>query len=98
MHIEVEYLRRLEPCVAYVVGIAYPGDCPARNAPTFLDKRKNIAKDLAGMIFIRQSVDDRYARMCSKATDDIVFISSNHDDIHHSGNHPGRIFHGFSAS
>ena len=66
--------------------------------PRVLDKGKNIAQDLAGMVFVSQSVDHRHPRMRGKAPDDVMLIGADHDDVHHARDDARRVFDRFAAS
>ena len=63
-----------------------------------LNERENIGKDLAGMLFIGQAIDYRYARIGSEALDDVLAEGTNHDDVAHAGHDLRGIFNGFAAA
>ena len=63
-----------------------------------LDVGEHIGKYLAGMMFIRQTIDDGYAGVGGKTLDDLLTKGANHDDVAHPGHHLRRIFHRLAAA
>ena len=64
----------------------------------FFDNRKNVAKNLAGVLFIRQRVDRRHAGELRKLLDVALRVSADHRAMNHSRQHPRGIFNQFTAT
>src|SRR5687767_6915835 len=87
MDVEVEQFCSLQPRIAYVIRIPDPGYRSAADFAAVLDERVDIAHDLAGMVLVRQSVDDRHPGKLCKTFDDGLFKRTDHHDIHHAADH-----------
>ena len=70
MHHETKHFCRLQPCIAHIVAITHPCHCFALNRATVLDERENISQNLAGVMLVGQTIDDRDPRLGSEALND----------------------------
>ena len=84
MDVKIEDFCRLQPGVAHVVRIAYPRDCLALYAAALFDVGVDVGQNLAGVIFVGQPVDHRYARIRGKAFDDGLLEGAYHHQIRHA--------------
>ncbi len=98
MEREAQHFSRLQPGIGHVVGVADPRhDLPGDRA-AMLYVGEDIRQDLAGVEFIGQAVDDRYAGMCGEAFDAGLLEGADHHDVHHARNNARGVFDGFGAS
>jgi len=68
--------------MGYVVAVSYPGYMKVvESAPLFLDGHE-ISKNLAGMIAVRQPVNDGYGRVPRKFLDILVSKGAYDDGVH----------------
>mmetsp|Transcript_11759 Transcript_11759/g.27449 ORF Transcript_11759/g.27449 Transcript_11759/m.27449 type:complete len:631 (-) Transcript_11759:1616-3508(-) len=103
MHGEAEDLGRLQPGVGHVVAIAHPGHDAALEAvhvdgaapvhAAVLDEGEQIGKDLAGVVFVGQAVDDRHARVRREALDLALLEGADHHQVDHAADDAGRVLH-----
>ena len=98
MHVKVEHFCRLQPGVADVVGVAYPGHGLALDSPALFDISIDISQYLTRMVFIGQAVDDRYARVGGKTLDDVLLKGADHDQVAHARNDLRGVFHRLAAA
>ena len=62
-----------------------------------LDVGVDVGEDLAGVIFIRQAIDHRHARMCGEAFDDRLLERADHHDVDHPGDHARQVLDRLAA-
>ncbi len=61
MDVEIQNFCGLQPGIAHIVGVADPRHGLALYAAALLDISVDVREYLAGVIFIGQAIDDRYA-------------------------------------
>ncbi len=98
MNLKVEYFGRLQPGVEHIVGVADPGDGFAANIATMLDEREHVGKNLARVVFVGQSVDNRDARMTGKPLDDALLEGTDHHQVAHPRDDLGSILDRLAAA
>jgi hypothetical protein len=88
----------LQPRVRHVVGVADPGHGAAGNRAALLDEGEDVGQDLARVVLVGQSVDDRHPRMGGKALDLGVLVGADHHDVDHPRDHAGGVFDRLAAT
>ncbi len=97
MHIKAKDLGGLQPSVADVIGITYPGHCFALDGTPMFDKGVDVRQDLAGVVFVGQAVDHGNARMRGKSLNDRLLESADHHDVNHARHHTCHVFDRLAA-
>src|SRR5690606_23387061 len=92
---ETEKLRRLQPSVGHVVGVADPGNGFALNRSTQFNVREDVGQNLARVELIGEPVDYRDPGMRRKAFDTRLLESPDHYDVHHARNDTRCVLDGF---
>lgn len=59
--------------------------------------REHVREHLARVVLVRETVDDRYARVFREALDDVLPERADHDDVHHARNDLCCVFDRFAA-
>ena len=97
MHVEIQYLSRLQPGVAHVVGVADPCHGLAPDAAALLDVSVDVGQYLTRMVFVGQAVDHRHARVGREEFDDGLLEGADHHDVTHARDHLPGVFHRLAA-
>ena len=95
---EAQMRGRFNPRVGHVVAVTDPGDrLPADVAQVLLDG-EDIGQDLAGMGQIGEAVDDGHLGILGQRFHVRVCEGPDHDPVHVSVEHPGRIGNGLTTT
>ena len=84
MHIKVQHLGCLQPGIADIVTVAYPGHGFTLYRASVLNKGKNIGQNLTGMVFVGQAVNHRHTRILRETLDNALLKGANHHDVTHA--------------
>ena len=95
---KVEQHCRIDPRLADIVAITHPRDCFAFDRAAMLNKGLDIRQQLAGVVVVRQAIDDRDLRIFREAHNLIMAKRPNHHHIDHTGDHSRRVFHRLAAT
>ena len=59
---------------------------------------EDVGQDLARVVLVGESVDDRHPRGGGEALDDVLLEGAHHDDVAHPRDHLGGIIHRLAAA
>ena len=91
--LEVELPGGVDIGLAHIVAVSHPADGLAGDGAALLYPGLHIRQQLAGVVLVRQGIDDRYPGLGGKALDDVVAEGADHHDIHHGGDHPRAVLY-----
>src|SRR5471032_1919391 len=95
---EAENLCSFDPRVQHVVRVADPGHGFPRDGAAQFVVGEDVGQDLTWVIFVRQTIDHRHARIFGEALEDVLAERADHDDVDHARHHLRRIFDRFAAA
>ena len=90
--------RGIDERIAHVVAVAHPGNFGAGDVAAVLDKSLHVSEHLAGMITIREGVDDRNGGILRKSFETVLAERAHGDNVHHSRQHAGGVLDGLAAA
>ena len=98
VELEAEQLGGLDPGVGHVVGVAHPGDGLAGDRTAVLLEGEDVGEDLAGMVFVRETVDDGHPTVNGHVVKTVLAEGAHHDQVAHAADHAGRVGDGLGAA
>ena len=95
MDLKVQNVGRLQPRIRHVVTVTNPSHCFAGDGTTVFHKGEDVRQNLAGVVFVGETVDDGNTRKSRKFFNFALLIGANHHDIGHTTDDTRTVLNGF---